>query len=65
MGVDISDAEPEQGLAADEIQNFRIGGDVRARQVRQSAQYHFALSQIAQSEFTHNEWMCENPSGVE
>src|SRR5260370_24871415 len=65
MDVDISDAAPEQGVAIDEMQDLRICGDARARQVRHGVQHGLALTQIAQSEFADDEGVGQNHSGVE
>jgi hypothetical protein len=47
------------------VQHFRIRGDNGARQVRQVAQHGLALTEVAQSEFSDDEGMRQNHSGVE
>ncbi len=65
MDIVISDATPEQGVANDEMQNFRVGCDDGMGQVRQGAQHHLSLTQIAQGEFADDKRMAQNHSGIE
>jgi len=65
MGIDISEAAPKQLVLAGEMQNFDIGGDARPRQIPQCAQHDFSLTQIARSEFTDDERVDQDGSGLE
>src|SRR5271157_584849 len=64
MNIDIPDAASEQGLAIDETQDFRVGGDGGMGQVGECVQHDVALTQIAQSQFTDNKGMRQDHSGI-
>ena len=65
MGVHIPDAEPEQCLAIDEVEDLVIRRYSGLRQLSHSAQHEITFAQIAESEFAGHKAVPEDFPAVE
>jgi len=65
VGIDVTDAAPEQMLASDGVQHLDIGGDAGLGQIRQGVQDDGALTEIAESELAKDKGVHQHPSGTE
>jgi hypothetical protein len=57
MNIDVPYPAPEQRVAVDECQDFRVVRDVSPRQVRKRRQHGFALPHVPQGKLANDEWM--------